>query len=134
MYERNVNEVLGQWFEDALEIKRSRTAFAAPTLQSKALDLSPRNAALNLGPLRKFDPTLKVKAGFGHTTHLITSRKAMVITGIDLLKATHPGHNLRMTEDILSFEPDEDLINMSENPLWIIQPQSEFAVAIKRIF
>lgn len=133
-------KMLLQLMEDKLLIeagRKRRVAFQGAELdlgEMPSFNLNPSRAAMNFNVLRRMDNTFRAFQGIAGTTKLITKRKPIVAAGVDFLKMNHPGHNIRMTEDILAFEPDEDMINMSENPLWIIEPKSEFEVAIKRIF
>lgn len=117
--------------------RRNRRAFQNANVditRAPLLDMSPARQRLNFAVIKQIDPTLQVAQSVNGIIRLTTRKHPLYRAGIDFLSKKHPGHNIRMTEDILSFEPEEGLINMSENPLWIVQPENEFQVAIKRIF
>lgn len=119
------------------EGRKRRVAFVGAELDvgnMPTFNMDPSKASINFGVLRRMDPTFKAYQGLAGTTRLVTRRNPIIAAGVDLLQTTHPGHNIRMTEDILSFEPDEELINMSANPLWVIEPKTANEVIIKRIF
>lgn len=127
---RKLDDVVNDWVIAELSRAGSRTA----KVNGIHLPNLGRDASLNVGVLRKFDSGVKIRQGRAGLIHVRTAFHPMVIAGVNYLNSMHPGHNIRMTEDILAFEPDEELINMSENPLWVIQPEDEFNVKIKRIF
>ena len=129
---RNLDEAVNDWV--VAELSRTGKIRTAKALKPVFLPNLGRDASLNLGILRKFDSGVVIRQGRAGLVHVRTAFRPMVNAGVNYMTIMHPGHNIRMTEDILAFEPDEELINMSENPLWIIQPEDEFNVAIKRIF
>lgn len=129
------SDMLTRWVESQLsedpKVRRTASAAAANAFPTGVLDI--RASRLNFDALKAKDPTLTVRAGMGGLINVSTKRIPLVADGINRLQTEHPAHKLIMTEDILSYEPDEDLIFMSVNPIWIVQPKDDFAVSIKRV-
>jgi hypothetical protein len=53
---------------------------------------------------------------------------------LETIKGDNQNVNFEFTEDLMNFEPDEDLVKKSKVPLWVIQPLNSQSVLIKRVW
>ena len=53
---------------------------------------------------------------------------------LDMMKNENKDVNFEFSEDLMNFEPDEELVKKSKVPLWVIHPLNSRSVTIKRIW
>jgi hypothetical protein len=85
----------------------------------------------------KFEGLLKkdIKAHItyiGDHYNVKLSKPHLAYNMVNILSEHNP--ELKFTEDLLGYEPDEDLIMKSKFPLWIIKSIGVNSVSIKRIW
>lgn len=98
--------------------KRKHTAFSSDSFK---FDEEVTKNFLNFGNLRKKDKKADiVKMRGGYKVKLSKPHLAFNLKSI--LSAGNPGIDLKFSEDLLEYEPDEELIVKSKVPLWVIKP------------
>lgn len=90
------------------------------------------DSVLKFDPILKRDPAAKViKTDTGYDVRL--SRTHVAFDFCNYLKEDNKDVNIVFTDDLLEFEPEEELIHKSKIPLWVICPmQGGNRVLIKR--
>jgi hypothetical protein len=111
--------------------KRKHTALSFDSVEfNQEVD----NNLLNFDDLRKRDKSAKiVQMQKGYMVKLGKSHLAFDMGSI--LSDKNPGVDLRFSEDLLEYEPDEELIVKSKVPLWVIKPiEGGSTVSIQRVW
>lgn len=92
------------------------------------------NSMLNLNGLRTHDAKAVIcQNELGYDVKF--SKSHLAFNFIDLMKKDNPDVNMMFTDDLLNFEPNEDLIYKSKVPLWVVCPlEAGKRVVIKRVW
>jgi len=93
-----------------------------------------RSNLLNFDNLKSKDCNARItQVGGGYQVKL--SRPHLAFSMKDLLSESNPGIDLKFSEDLLDYEPDEDLIIKTKIPLWVIKPMAGGnTVSIQRVW
>ena len=89
---------------------------------------------MNFKGLQKADAYANiVQMGRGYNVRL--SKPHLAFNMRDILSQDNPGIDLRFSEDLLEYEPDEEIVLKSKIPLWVIKPMDGGnTVSIQRIW
>jgi hypothetical protein len=92
------------------------------------------NNLLNFEDLRKKDKKasiVQMKKGY----RVKLSKPHLAFNMGAILSHSNPGIDLKFSEDLLEYEPDEELIVKSSVPLWVIKPvDGGSTVSIQRVW
>lgn len=98
--------------------KKKHTAFSST---SAKFDEAVTENLLNFDALLKQDKGASItQMQCGYKVKLTKPHLAFNMQG--LLQDSNPGIDLRFSEDLLDYEPDDELIVKSTVPLWVIKP------------
>lgn len=108
-------------------MKKGRTAFSDANFSAEVF-----SNVLKFDALKKKDPSLKiVQNEMGYDVRL--SKPHVAFDFCELMKEDNEDVNLCFSDDLLEFEPEEELIHKSKVPLWVICPlEGGTRVLIKR--
>lgn len=111
-----------------------RAKHTAFSFDSSRFDTEVTKNLLNFGALRERDKKASiVQMGKGYTVRL--SKPHLAFDMENLLSRSNPGIDLRFSEDLLEYEPDEELVLKSKIPLWVIKPMDGGnTVSIQRVW
>jgi hypothetical protein len=112
-------------------IKRKKcTAFSSENINfEKEIN---RNL-LKFEALLQKDPKVKI-VQMGDQYKVKLSKAHLAFNMADILLKSNPEVDLKFSEDLLEYNPDEDLMMKSKMPLWIIHPNGNNSVSIKRMW
>lgn len=100
--------------------KKKYTAFSSTSVK---FDEAVTENLLNFDALLKQDKGASItQMQRGYKVKLTKPHLAFNMQG--LLESSNPGIDLRFSEDLLDYEPDDELIVKSSVPLWVIKPTS----------
>jgi hypothetical protein len=108
---------------------KSRVAF---TSDGKYLSEVYKNI-LNFDMLLEKDNSIKVSS-IEEGVFKVRGLKRKAFDLFNLLQNGNPGINFQFSEDLLNFEPDQELIKKSKVPLWVVHPLDSQSVMIKRVY
>lgn len=109
--------------------KRKHISFA----HSESFEEEVQRNLLKFDTLKKKDPKAKItRTAYGYSVNF--SKQNLALDLIQLLAEDNKDVDLQFSQDLLEFEPDEELIHKSKVPLWVIKPVSGNKVMIQRAF
>lgn len=126
-----MNKIFEDAVFDGMRHKKSKTA-----KQSVGVDLGSeiKKNVLRFDTVFKKKRTARVVPVDSGEYRVYGLDKVLAYGFLETIKDDNRNVNFEFTEDLMNFEPDEDLVKKSKVPLWVIQPLNAQSVLIKRIW
>jgi predicted GH43/DUF377 family glycosyl hydrolase len=111
---------------------RQRKHVACP---DEGFEAEVQKNALSFAAFKKRDPRVKI-ASIEDGYDVVFSEDHLAFDLASLIMESNPNINLKFSQDLLDFEPEEELVMKSKVPLWIIEHvgPSKKRVQIKRVW
>jgi len=100
--------------------KKSHTAFSGKS----SFEDRVAETMLSFDSLKKKDPRAIIKCHKAGKYEIQLSRQHLALSMKEIVAFDNSNIELMFSDDLMQFEPDEDLIIKSKVPLWVIKPMA----------
>lgn len=89
---------------------------------------------LNFDLIKQRDKTARISRVASNSYKIEFSKISVAYDLFNLLRLGNPDESLEFSEDYVEFEPEEELIKKSKNPLWIVKVLKPGCVLLTKSF